>query len=200
MEVKIDQLIEKIKSEGVESARKNADEIIQKAKNEADTIVSDAKKEAEKIINDAKKQTALFQNNAELAIQQAARDSELVVKTHITALFDQVFKRKAGNALSPDFIKTLIEKIVTEWGKGNDVDVLVNEKDQKALESLLTGGIKDAAKEGITLKISNDISEGFRIGLKGEDVYYDFSDETISEMLKSFLNPKLKEILETQDG
>lgn len=200
MEVKIDQLIEKIKSEGVETAKQNADEIVQNAKKEADSIVSDAKKEAEKIINDAKQQTELFQNNAELAIKQAARDSELVVKTNIIALFDQVFKKEAGSTLAPDFMKSLIEKIVAEWGKDNEVDILVNEKDQKALESLLAQGVKGAAKDGITVKVSDDIAEGFRIGLKGEDVYYDFSDATIAEMLKSFLSPKLKEILERKDG
>lgn len=200
MEVKIDQLIEKIRQEGVETARQNADKIVADAKKEAAALLESAKKNAENIVQDAEKQTELFQKNAELAIQQAARDSELLLKTRLNTLFDQVFKSDVGETLKPDFLQTLIQNIVAQWGKSKDAEVLINEADQKSLESLLKKGVQASAKDGITLKVSDDISKGFRIGVKGEDVYYDFTDETIAQMLKSFLNPKLKEILDRKDG
>ncbi len=200
MEVKIDQLIEKIRQEGVETARQNADEIVANAKKEAAALLDKAKKDADNLVQDGKKQTDAFQKNAELAIQQAARDSELLVKTRLNDLFDQVFKSDVGATLTPDFLQKLIQNIVDQWGKGEDAEILVNDADQKSLEALLKKGVNGKAQDGIVLKVSDDIAQGFRIGVKGEDVYYDFTDETIAQMLKSFLNPKLKEILERKDG
>ena len=200
MEVKIDQLIEKIRQEGVETAKQNANEIVANAKKDAAALLDKAKKDAENLIQDAKKQTETFQKNAELAIQQAARDSELLVKTRLNTLFDQVFKSEVGATLKPDFLQNLIQNIVDQWGKGDDAEVMVSEADQKSLETLLKKGVQSKAQDGIVLKISDDITKGFRIGVKGEDIYYDFADETIAQMLKSFLNPRLKEILERKDG
>ena len=50
------------------------------------------------------------------------------------------------------------------------------------------------------MKASPDFTHGFRIGLKGKDVYYDFSDESIAEMLRAALNPRLKEIVDIKHG
>jgi len=73
---------------------------------------------------------------------------------------------------------------------------VLNKNDKSKLEALLFTGLKDELKQSITLKTSPDLTKGFRIGLKGEEVYYDFSDDAIAEILKSLINPKLKEILD----
>ncbi len=69
-------------------------------------------------------------------------------------------------------------------------------KDKEKLEQLLFSGVNSKLRDTITLMASGQISKGFRIGLKGKDVYYDFSDDSIVEMLKGYLNPRLNEILE----
>ena len=57
-------------------------------------------------------------------------------------------------------------------------------------------GAEEDAKKGVTLKVSPDVANGFRIGVKGSDVYYDFSDDAIAAVLKSLINPNLKAILD----
>jgi len=98
--------------------------------------------------------------------------------------------------MKPNFLKEMILKIVEKWAKDSKAEIVLNEKDKTQLEAVLFLGVKDDLKKSIMIRVSSDITNGFRINLKGEQVFYDFSDESIAEVLKSLINPKLKEILE----
>ena len=98
--------------------------------------------------------------------------------------------------MKPGFLKELIVKIVNTWAKDSKAEIVINEKDKDQLEKVLFSGVKDELKNSISIRVTSDISNGFRVGLKDEEVYYDFSDESIAEVLKSLINPKLKEILD----
>jgi V/A-type H+-transporting ATPase subunit E len=196
MDVKLDSLIEKIRKEGIEEAQQNADQIIKDAKQKAASLVEQAKEDAEKIIADGKKQVDQYRDTAEIDLKQSARNFELLLKEKLNSLFDNVFKRQVDAELKPNFLKEMILKIIENWAKGTQTEIVLNENDKKQLEDVLFSGIKDDLKKSINLRVSSEIINGFRIGLKGDQVYYDFSDETIAEVLKSLINPKLKEILE----
>ncbi|OQX87517.1 hypothetical protein B6D60_03760 [candidate division KSB1 bacterium 4484_87] len=200
MDVKLDSLIEKIRKEGIEEGKKTADELIQDAKKKAEKIVADAKKEADKIVEDGKKQAEQFRANAEADINQAARNTELLLKEKILATFDQVFKREVGDALEPDFMARLIQKLVSDWVKGRDVEVIVSENDKKKLETLLFTGLKKEVKDTITLRASSEVTSGFKIGIKNDQMFYDFTDDAIVDVLRTLINPKLREILDRKDG
>ena len=64
----------------------------------------------------------------------------------------------------------------------------------KALQS----GLKDTLKNDFEIKVSNRINKGFRIGIKDEDVYYDFTDESIASSLLEFLNPTLQKLVKSE--
>ncbi|MCK5147080.1 hypothetical protein KAR48_10015 [bacterium] len=195
MEVKLDNLIEQLKKEGIEDARKAADIILAKAKAEAELILEKAGKAAETREKQAEEKAAQFNKNAELAVRQAGRDAELLLKEQINRLFDRVFKQEVGKGLDAEFLKGLILEIVTSWGKSQGVEVEINEDQAKDLEKVLFSGVETQLRKGITLHPSKDLSAGFRIGIKGENLYYDFSDESISELLRVFLNQRINDIL-----
>lgn len=195
MDVKLDGLIAKLKQEGVEGAQKAADEILAKAKVDAEALTQKAKKAAEAREKEAEAKALQFQRNAELAVKQAGRDAELLLKERITALFDRVFKHEVGTAMDAEFLKGLILEIVQSWGKEEGVQVEVNEAQAKQLEAVLMAGVKKEMKAGVTLKPSTDLAAGFRIGLKGEDLYYDFSDASVAELLRAFLNQRINTIM-----
>lgn len=198
MDVKLDSLIEQIKKEGIEEAQKSSDDIIKESKEKANSIIADAKKEAEKLIEDGKKQVAQFQKTAESDIAQAARNTELLLKEKIVALFDRVFKKEVGNTLTPDFLKELIVSMSSSWAKDTSAEILISDDDKSKLEAMLFKGLKEELRDSINLKARKDIVKGFRIGLKDEQVYYDFTDDTIAEVLKSLINPRIKEILNSE--
>jgi V/A-type H+-transporting ATPase subunit E len=200
MDVKLDSLIEKIKKEGVEDAQKQSGEILKDAKQKASSITEKAQKEADKIIEDGKKQAEQFKKNAESDLQQAARNTQLLLKEKITNLFDNVFKREVGEKLTPDFLKELILKIVGSWAENSEAEIVVNEKDKKKLEDLLFSGVKKEMKDSITIRASKEVASGFQIGMKDSQVYYDFSDEAIADVLKTLISPGLKKILDKENG
>ena len=196
MDVKLDSLIEKIKKEGIEEAQQTSDDLIKDAKSKAASIVDQARKESEKIVGDGNRKADQFRVNAEADIRQAAKNTELLLKEKINNLFDNVFKQEVAKQMKPDFLKELILKIINSWAKDSKVDVVVSDADKGKLQSILFSGLKGKLKDSITLKASKDVSKGFRIGMKDDQVYYDFSDDTIADVLKTLLNPSLKEILD----
>lgn len=196
MESKLEHLIEKIKSDGIEEAKKAAAEIIKKAQKEADNIVKKAETDAGKIIADAEKEAEKLQANAEAALKQASRDTVLVTREKLLKLFNAAFKKELGETLSPEFMQDLILKIVDSWGKGKNLEVMVTEKELQKLQKLIFTKGRKELEETLTIKVDKGISKGFRVGLKDNNVYYDFTEESIAEFLGEFLNPGIREILD----
>ena len=202
MEVKLDSLIEKIKKDGVEEAKKASDEIIQKANKEAEKIINEAKHKAEKFLNDSKDEFEKLKNNTQSSLKQASRDLLLVLREQIMGVFDRIFKKQVSKSLTPDLIKQLIVKVVDNWvvQKNDVVEVLVNEDDKKKLEDLMLSLLKQEAGNMIEINIGKNVDKGFRIGIKGQDVYYDLTDESILEAIKEFINPSIATMLDNNNG
>lgn len=198
MEVKLESLIEKIKRDGVGEARKASGELIKNAQEQAAKVIDDARIKAANLIEEAEKEAVGFEKNAEDAIKQAGRDLVLNLKEELTKLFDRILKRDFSEHLTPEFLKQLIVKIIDNWspGENSSLEIITSSQDKKKLEELLFSHFKDEAKNTITIKASSNIDKGFRIGIKGEDVHYDFSDESILESLKEILTPSISRILD----
>lgn len=200
MNASLDHLIEKIRQEGIEEAERTAAELVEKAKKEAGSIVEQAKQQAEKIKADAQTQANRFEENGKRALQQAARDVELALKERIVGLFDRVFRRQVGNAMRPEGLDAMIRGLIADWAKKGGAAIAVSHADKEKLEALLFANLKGDLKQGITLQASPTITRGFRIELKGENIYYDFTDDSVSEALKAFISPHLQSILDGRDG
>ncbi|MEA2078107.1 MAG: hypothetical protein U9O95_08835 [Candidatus Marinimicrobia bacterium] len=195
MNVKLDSLIEKIKADGVDAANKQAEKIAAAAKKEADDIVKKAKDKADQYQKNAESEAVNYRKNAEIAIQQAARDTVLVLKEKITAILEQALLTDIDKTMDKDFLKDLIVKVAEVWAKDGDVEVLVNGVDVNALTAQLKSALAANVKNTVEVKLDKKITHGFRIGKKGDNLFYDFTDESILEALRVFLNPKLAEIL-----
>lgn len=202
MDVKLENLIDKIKRDGIDEAQKESQAIIDKANQEADAIIQEAKEKSKKLIEEAKSDIQRLQSNAQKSIQQSARDLVLSLREQLVSLFDRLLKKQISKELSPDFIKELIVKIVDAWAieKKQTLEAVISEQDKKKLEDLINSELKKEAKETIEIKVSKTIEKGFRIGIKGQDVYYDFTDESILEALKEFLSPSIAQILDINNG
>lgn len=198
MDVKLENLIEKIKKEGVQEAKKESENIINHAKEEAVLLIEDAEKQADNIIKNAKQEVEKYKVNAEGAIRQAARDLVLVVKEKIKSMFDGALKRDVSDVLTSDFLKELILKITDDWSSDKRLEIMVSDEDKEKLQGLVFSNLKEDLKDSIIIKVDSKIDKGFRVAVQGEDVQYDFSDESIIASLKEFLNPALAEVLDKQ--
>ncbi len=195
MNVKLDSLIEKIKADGVDAAKKQADKILTAANKEADGIIQKAKDKTDQYQKNAESEALSYQKNAEVAIEQAARDTVLVLKEKITTMFEQALIADIDKTLDKNFLKDLIVRFATIWAKDNDIQVLVNGVDANALTAQIKASLKNNVKGTVEIKLDKKISHGFRISKKEDNLFYDFTDESILEALQIFLNPKLAELL-----
>jgi len=202
MDVKLESLIAKIKQDGIEEAKKASGDIIKKAKAEAEAIVKKASLKAEEIEEQAKTSAAKLKSNSQDSLKQASRDLVLALKAELVALFDRTLKQKCGEALSAEFMAGLITKIIEQWSPGKSVDweVLVSKADKEKIAKLLRASLRSQAKTTLEVKVSKAIDKGFRIGIKGEDLHYDFTDQSILEALGEFLNPTFLAILDVNNG
>jgi V/A-type H+-transporting ATPase subunit E len=197
MEMELKSIIEKIKTEGVSEAENQASKIIADAETKAKAMMESARKENEIMAKKAEQEAEKLRHNSEEAIKQASRDVLISLRQSIVNLFDLVMKGSVAEGLTPEVLKDMIVRMAESVAKEKkfEVEVLLSEKDKKTLEKLALSDFKKKMGKGITLKVSTNVEHGFLIGEKGGSSYYDFTDEAIAEAFKTYLNPKITQIL-----
>lgn len=200
MAVKLEDLIEKIKQEGIDEAEKQSKEIIDKAGQEAERTIAEARDRAGQIRLKGEKDAAQFKSTAEAALRQAGRDLVLNIREQLIGLCDSLFRKQLSEALTPETIKDMLVKIADKWVREEAVplEVIVSEPDRAKVRELIMAGLKAKADQTIEISASPAIEKGFRITRKGEDIYYDFTDESIAEALKELVNPVLAALLDSK--
>ena len=118
-----------------------------------------------------------------------------MLKEKIALILEQALLRDIDKTLDKNFLKELIVKVADVWAKDGDIEILVNGVDIEELMAELKSALGNNVKSTVDVKLDRKISNGFRIGKKGDNLFYDFTDESILEALRIFLNPKLAEIL-----
>lgn len=194
-------LIEKIKKEGVQAAQHESNELLKSANTQAQTIIGDAHKKAKEIADQAKKDADILIENGKKTLAQASRDVVLLTREKLIELCDKLLTKSVHVALTPDIIASLITRMIAHWDakKNVSLEVLVSAQDKEAVEKLILAQAKEQVRNNVVIKISPYIEKGFRIGQEGDNVHYDFSDESISQALKELVNPALGALLST-DG
>ena len=202
MEMELNNLIDKIKREGVEEAQKDADKVVSDAQEKAKGIIKAAESEKADIIKDGEREAENFRKSAEATVKQAARDVLLGLRGRIAELFTRVVKENISKELTPDVLKEVIVSAVRNFRKGGalDIEVLVSKKDSDKLQKSLFSALAKDVKTHLTLTEASGIEKGFRIGEKGKDSYFDFTGEAIAESFTRYLNPKLIETLNIDKG
>ncbi len=196
----IQELIDKIKEEGVQAAEKQAENIINEAKQKAESIINKAKQEADHIVAEAKKEIEQERNSARENLKHAARDMILSLKEEIQKILQSIVSVEVHDALSKDkltdiltvVIKNSIEKDTSEV----EIEVFLNPEDCKILEEGFMARLKEEGiKRPICFRSAEDIEAGFKISFDGGKSHFDFTDKSLAEYLARFLNPKVADLV-----
>ena len=198
MDVQLQELIDKIKKDGVAAAEKESAKIIEASEKKAEAIIADAQKKAAEIIKSAKSETEKMEKASEEAIVQAGRNLLLSFKDSLVAELDGLIQDGTEKAVSKDVLAKLVPETVKAWAKNSDaseLSVLLSEKDLKALETSLKSALKAEIMKGLEIKPDKTLTAGFRIGVKNGAAFYDYSAESLSEMFAAYLNPKVAALM-----
>lgn len=198
MEIQLQELIEQIKKDGVEAAETQAEVILKSATDEAEKIISDAKAQAYKIMSEAKAENERTVKSSEDAIRQAGRNLLISFRESVTKELNAIIGENVSSVYSSDALSQLIIKAVEGWAAKPDAEeitVILGSEDLKNLETIIQDELKAKMLTGVTLKANDNFDGGFRIAVNGDGVYYDYSQEAVTDMLSNYLSPKITALL-----
>ncbi len=200
MEVQLQELVEKIRKDGVEAAEARAAGIVSDAESRAAEIVRAAKAEAEAIVRDAKAESARFETAAEASLAQAARNLLLTFRDGVSAELRAIVSRDTSSSYDADVLRTLIPETVKKWiaSTGEDsLAVLLPVQELSKLESSLKSALTAELSKGLVIKADRGLGAGFRIASGDGAAYYDFSAEAVADLFSAYVSPRVAEIMKS---
>ncbi|AHH03051.1 V-type ATP synthase subunit E [Borrelia nietonii YOR] len=195
MQFEVKDLINKIKKDGIEEAEKLASEIILNAKRDAEAIILKAGSDAKELKMQAEKEADEYKMHSLEASRQAVRDLIIATENNIKSLFKIALKDSVSKVYDDNFLRELIIRVVDVWSKNDKIDVILNESAVSNLLSILRVNIGNRLGDAIELKPFKGISNGFKIQQRDGNLYYDFTSDTIADILFEYLNPRFKEVI-----
>lgn len=207
----IKDLIARIRDEGVQSGRQEADRILSEARREAARIVSEAQQKADETLNSARTTIQLEKKAALESLKLAFRDTGLELKAAVVASFEEHVRRLVSEVtLEGEFLKSLVLVLaghsVEEYVKDKDVRIMISDVFIKGQEmsSGDTESTREAAlaisnkmlREGVELVAAKGMGGGAKVRLVGESLEIDLSEDTVSELILKHLLPRFRGILE----
>lgn len=211
----VEELIERIRNEGVRRGKEKAEAIVREAEEKAELIIETAEREAYKTIKDAQKDVDEKKRAGDDALQVAGRDTMLALKTELMQTFRGEVRRLVGRETrKPELLRSLILEIAgnvrEDCDESKDIEISLPSrvigleeltKNPDELEQgIITHFVKmisdDMLREGVRFGVSEDNKGGLRLYLKDKEVVIDLSDEAISDILLQHLQPRFRALLE----
>jgi V/A-type H+-transporting ATPase subunit E len=200
---KLQELIDTLKKQAVESGEASSREIIEQARKEAEAIVDRAKAEADDVVRQAQeeadKKLKQLESSMEIAGSQFVTSLKRIIEQNLLAL---PLKEKVTEVLGDTaYLKELIRTVVLEYTSQeecSDLQVLVPKEKQKKLVDFMVELVKaqsecgDPDHKGLTLHAGN-VSFGFMINKLEGNVTLDFTDEAFLALFLEFLTPRFRE-------
>ncbi len=194
MEQQIQDLINSIKKDGIDSAEMEKKRIISEAEKERDRIILEAKNERESMLKSAMAEVEKEKERNNEALRLAARDLALSFKKEVEKKLQAILDEKVKSAFEGDLLKDTLKTVIEAEFKSGAVVTLPEENKDKLSLSLL----KELTKElgcGIEIVYSKDFGGGFTVMDKDGKAYIDLTDEEVVKLLYPYLSSKIRELI-----
>jgi len=213
----VEALIRRLKGEGVEIGKSQAEQIILEANKKAEEIIYQAEKQANSIVKKAQAEAEVLKTSGKDALQLAARDTLLKFKHTLKDRFSDEVRRLVGKVMKPDaFMQRLILEVAhrarDEYEFDNEEHITIQlpkdvigldelrrhpeELKEGTLSHFVLSIMADLLSEGVAFQASEDQTGGLRIKLENNDIVIDLTDEAIAAVLLEHLQPRFRALLE----
>ena len=198
MAEELQSLLEKIRTDGIEKAEAQRDEIIRKAQEDAADIVKTAEAEAKKLREAAEAEAQSLRSRAENSIRQAARDIVLKLKAELETRLKNAVSASAKAAMTPEFMAEIIRDLAKDFASDPDakITILCSGRDAEALEQVLKDTLCSSFKTAPQVFADSCVKGGMQISFKDDEVFFDFSTEAVTGLVSKYAGEKLARILE----
>lgn len=213
----VEELLARIRAEGVESGRAEAAAIVAAAEQQAQQIVRAAEAEAERLRAEATAEAERQQRAGEEALRVAARDALLDLKQQLAEKFSREVSSMVGEGMrDPELLARLILEVAARTGeeidRGDDepLEVILprdvvgleelrrrpEELSEGALSRFVAQSVGELLQQGVTLGFADDDAQGIRLHLVARNLTIDLTDRAVAELLLRHLQPRYRALLE----
>ena len=197
---KIQQIVALLKSDGVDAGRSEAQRIVKEAEERAQAIVRQAEEDAKRLVAEARqeasRQLASAEANVRMAISQGLNQFKQAIEKSVLeqALLDKV-KEELGSETVKNAVMVLVEAFARSGFSSNDLQVILNEEQGKALKSSLLKEL--AAKlpaDGKLAVQAGGIPGGFLIRSVSGNFSLEVTPQTLQEVLLSYIRSDFRKL------
>lgn len=220
----IQDLIDMLKAEGVASGKEEGLKIVSDAEARAAWLVEQAEIEAEQIRNKAREEANFTKSAGQEALNVAYRDLKLRLKDELINQFARQLKALIQHEMTqPETLKLLMYAAASQTSlPDGNIDLCIDpellsssatllpenapgldelRKHPQALKSgplleMLSSVTRALLLEGVQFKTGKTDKYGIVFSLTDKDIQVEVSDESISELLLTHLQPRFRAILE----
>lgn len=213
----VEALIERLRDEGVQVGREEAERIEAEARRHAAHLVRDAEARAKQLVEAAHQEAEALKKGGEEALRIAMRDTILRLKAELSDRFSDEVKRLIAAQMEQEtFLQRLILEVAAQGRSeaGIDSGQAVEVQLPKALVSpeelrrnpleLREGSLShfvlslagNVLAAGVTFAVDHQESRGIRLYLKDKDIHIDLTDDKVASLLLAHLQPRFRAILE----
>ena len=192
----LDQLISSLKSEAIDTAERESNEILEKARSQAQKILKGAEEKRQRILTDAENEAQALGRKGESALRQAGRDLTIAVHNNLLGLFRTVLEREIHSAFTPDLVKSAVIKVVENIG--GEVELKLPGAFEQELADYIHQRLQNS-EDLVSITRDDGILAGFSIAKTNEGWSYRISPEEIAERLQPYLIGKWVEVLKNNE-
>lgn len=199
MSRQVQELIDKIKTEGLQAADEKSKEIESQAQKKAQKIVEAAQRQAREMVEEAKQEIQKRQDASRMALQHAARDTLLALHKEIRNILQEIVVQHVSETLTPALLSKIIieisQKAIEKNLADTAIEVTLNEQDLKKLRESFLAHLQKEIKKSIELKSADDIGKGLTISFDEGKSCFDVTASSLAEYLSTYLNEYVAGIL-----
>lgn len=201
MQNKLQELTEKLYSEGLSKGKQEAQELKAKAQKEAQEIIAKANQEYKNILEKAQKDANDFKLKIDNEIKMVAKQALATVKHNIEEiLIVNATEKPIKEALnSKEFLGEIIKESIQAFSPNNsnavDLEVLLPQSRKEELDSFIKNEFKNQMNSGVEFGYDKKFQTGFKIGPKGQSYHISFTDNDFQNLISQYLKPITRQFL-----
>ena len=208
--VGVQDLVDRIRDQGVLAATEKANKIVRDAEAKSAKMLADAKLEVERLRESARIEIEANHAAALEALKLSARDTMLQLKDKVSSAFEVFVQRLVTSATRDEkFIKSIVlvlaDHVQKELIGDKEIEILIsesiltgkpNEKMRDRTKQTILTLSSEMLREGVELIPTSEIEGGASVRLVKDKLEIDLSDKAISKLLYQRILPRFKAILE----
>jgi V/A-type H+-transporting ATPase subunit E len=213
----VEALIARLREQGVDQGREEADRLISEAQERRRRIIEEAEAEAQRRRDAAQAEVDRMRETAHEALETAARDAVLSLREQMVERFKDDIRRLVSQELrEEDVFRRLILTIGSRTRAAIDetgaedlrielprqppaLDDIRRDPDSLGgdeLSRLVIAMTGDILREGITFRVSRDRHDGIRVVAAESGLEFDMTDDAVAELIRQHLQPRFRALLE----